>query len=288
MNLEPAKRVGLRFSWMAAVLASILLALTYLCFSPPVVAHFLLFFPSKLTDYGQLPSQVFGAQPEEVSFRTPTGNQISGLYFHKPGAKYTVVVHHGQGGNVLTNIGLAKTMLLSGCSALLYDYEGYGLSQGDASLNNILQDGDAATEFLVREKKISDERIIHCGYSLGTGVACHVAERRKCAAVVLIGSYESLTQSALERLPYLKFYPQSWFPKPDIGAIRFVQRNTTIPILLIHGAKDSLIPPRNAKKLYSMSRCPHRCLLVIPSVHHGDFSTLVLASHIHQFISEML
>lgn len=81
---------------------------TYFLLSPLILSNILLFQPQKVEGYSGIPLKVFGATQQEVSFSTPSGHQLHGLYFDKPNSKLTVLLHHGQGGNVSTHFGLAS------------------------------------------------------------------------------------------------------------------------------------------------------------------------------------
>lgn len=260
---------------------SIVIAI-YIGFSPQVLSNHMLYMPKPVRAYMNIPTHSFGAQAQPVAFMAPSKNKLYGFYFEKPGSKFTVLLHHGQGGNLETHLGLAKTMLLAGFSVLIYDYEGFGMSTGKASNKAMLEDGVAAYSFLVNTKKIQPSLIIQCGVSLGSAVASHIAQRYPCAAVILISPYISIHQVAIERIPLYKFYPKILFPQPDMGSLSFIKTNRTIPLLLIHGANDPVINVHHAKELNQLAKSPH-WLVVEPKAHHGDFSTTFLANQIKLF-----
>lgn len=266
---------------------TVLLSAVYLGLSPLVLANFLLYLPTRVENYSAIPLQTFGAKGEPITFSAPSGNTLHGFFFDKPGSRFTVLLHHGQGGNLVTHFGLAKTMLLAGFSVLTYDYEGFGMSTGTASNRGMLQDGDAAYKFLVKQKKIPASTIIQCGVSLGTGVASHVAETHPCAAVILISPYKSINQVAIERIPLFTLYPSVLFPQPDMGSLSFIKSNQTIPVLMVHGANDPIISAHHAQDLNALSKSPH-WLILEPKAHHGDFSTTFLSDQIKLFAQRVL
>jgi len=178
-------------------------------------------------------------------------------------------------------------MLLAGFSVLIYDYEGFGMSSGTASSKSMLDDGEAAFDFLTKTQHLEPSAIIQCGVSLGSGVASYVAKKHPCAAVVLISPYTSINQVAIERIPLLRCYPKSLFPEPDMGSLNFIKSNATIPVLFIHGANDPIISVHHAQELNNMAKSPHR-LILEPKSHHGDFSTIFLADQIKLFARRAL
>jgi hypothetical protein len=255
--------------------------------SPLVLANFLLYMPVKVIDYAGIPATAFGANGKAINFPSANGKTLCGYLFKRPGARFTVLLSHGQGGNLETHFGLAKTMLQAGCSVMTYDYQGFGKSSGVASSINMQQDGEAAYRYLTDVQHLKPSEIILCGISLGSGVASHIAEKNRCAAVILISPYTSLKQVAIERNPLFRFYPASFFPQPDLGSLSFVRSNSAIPILLIHGVNDPIISAIHAQELDKAARAPH-WLILEPKAHHGDFSTTFLSQQIKLFIEKAL
>ncbi len=256
----------------------------YFALSPLVLQRYLLFHPVKVQAYREIPSKVLQARTELVSFRSATGHILHGIFFEKPDAAGTILFHHGQGGNVETSIGLAKAGLLAGYSVLAYDYEGYGMSEGSPSTGNLIQAGQAAYDYLVRDKGVRGTTIIQLGASLGTGVASAVAESRPSAAVILISPYTSLTEASKDRIEFLSCYPDILFPKPELGSLPFVRDNSKIPVLIIHGDRDTVIRVSHARRLFALASCP--CSLVVKvNANHGNIPIEFIAEQIRGFLS---
>jgi len=262
------------------------LVVAYLAFSPLTWASILEFQPVKYpcTEYGC--TEVLGVKREEALFQTPSGQTLHGWFFRKPGAHYTMLIHHGQTGNLAISLGLVATLLYCGNSAFIYDYEGYGRSTGSPSNAALCADGEVAFDYLVHTLHVEPANIVEYGVSLGSGVASHVATVRPCAAVILVSPYKSLIEVSREFMPFLKLYPNFLFPRPDLGANEFIKSNRTIPLLLIHGQLDPIIRVHHAQELYAMASCPKK-LVIEPHVHHGDFSTLFLAKQITSFLGSI-
>ena len=68
--------------------------------------------------------------------------------------------------------------------------------------------------------------------------------------------------------------------------MQFIKSNRTIPVLLIHGQLDPIIPVHHARELYAMANSPKK-LVIEPHVHHGDFSTLFIAEQIKSFLASI-
>lgn len=122
--------------------------------------------------------------------------------------------------------------------------------------------------------------------SLGTGVACHVAEQRKSAAIVLMSPYTSLHQLARDRLPFLYLYPQKMYPSPDIGALALFKRNKQVPVFIWHGARDPVIGVDHSKTLVKICRSP-LTLRIGEKQHHGDWSINEMSEEIKLFLKKV-
>lgn len=260
----------------------VLIVSAYLALSPNSLSRAFLYQPQKVASYSGIPESFMGAQGRAVSFPSVDGKKLHGYFFKRPNAPYTFILHHGQGGNVATHFGLAKTVIMSGFSVLIYDYEGFGLSEGNPSNQALLNDGEAAYQYLTTVVRVKPDELIHLGVSLGTGIASDIASKQPCAAVVLISPYTSLNKIAIEHCALFGLYPPLFFPQPDLGSLEFIKSNTVTPVMIIHGKNDPIIAARHAEELYEHSRSP--CFLVMePKSHHGDLSTLFLATQFRNF-----
>lgn len=272
-----------RIMVLGLLVLSIVLCL-YFLFSPLSIVNSQLFQPTKAASYPDIPDNLLGAKRQDVSFKTASGVKLHGILFEMPGAKYTFLLNHGQGGNLSTHMGLVKTALLNGQSTLTYDYEGYGISDGEPSVAGLVEDGVAAFDFLTNEKGIKPDRIILYGASLGSGVAGTVALSKPPAGLVLVCPYTSLKRLARETLPHLNLYPDFLFPQPDIGSSTFLRHNMVTPVMIIHGVEDRVISVQHSRDLNAIR--PYKTTLVLEKdKHHGDFSTPVLAKHVGEFLN---
>jgi uncharacterized protein len=196
-----------------------------------------------------------GQVARDVWFHTSSGVTLHGWYFEKEKAKRTVIVHHGQGGNV--SLGQYWAALFLDCQAnvLLYDYEGYGRSEGEPTMEALQQNGLAAIDFIHEVKKIPYQQIVNCGQSLGTGVAAYATTMRPTAGLILFSPYASLIECGQQRIPILSAYPRFMWPKNELEC-RTCVKGTHPPVLIIHGTEDWVIPISNADELYRIATQP--------------------------------
>jgi fermentation-respiration switch protein FrsA (DUF1100 family) len=175
-----------------------------------------------------------------------------------------------------------------GFDVFLFDYRGYGASDGVAAEeSDLYADGDAAVDFVIKEKGARPERIVLYGHSLGTTVVADVASRRTCGAVVLESGLSSASSVAASALPWLP----TWLH--FLGRNRFESarklRSVTSPILIAHGDPDGTIPTAEAHLLFASANEPKK-LLIIPGAGHVVFGEAgdQYLNQVEQFIREAM
>lgn len=195
------------------------LALMYLGLSPRIATPIyrpLLFRPAKYPEGNYDVTSIDGVTRREVFLRSADGTKIHGWYFPRPGADKTILFHHGNAANLTTRVNLIQLLLKAGASVFIYDYRGFGRSDGKTSLKGICDDGCAAFDYLVNNEGILNRDIINYGESLGAGVACQVSTVRHGAGLILQSGFCSLRRIGSEVYPWLRLYPAFLFPQPDL------------------------------------------------------------------------
>lgn len=253
-------------------LTAFFFVLLYLGCSPILLYSAFEFSPWRAMKYE---TESPGMNREDVFFVSKNGSRLHGWYFRKADAIKTVLLHHGSGGNVATYLNSAHTFVKSGANVLLYDYEGFGLSAGQPTNANLCNDAEAAYQFLLEKKQTKPKQIVEAGISIGTGLACRMADQHPCAAVILVSPYRSLESIAQHHLPFLKLYPSILYPQPNLGAGNLF-RDKRIPLLMIHSVNDRLLPIAQADQIYSEAREPKTYIRVqIDGAGHlGDLCDL--------------
>ena len=249
------------------------LGVLYLALSPRVCTPLygaMLFHPDKYPSGNYQIEVVDHVMRKEVFFPALNGKKLHGWLFSKPGTKHVILFHHGNAGNLTYRLALVGLLMQAGSSVFLYDYQGYGLSEGSVSLQGICDDGLAAYDFLVKDEGYAPQQIILYGESLGAGVACQIAAKRPSAGLILQSGFASLQRISKEVLPFVRIYPSFLFPRPELDNLQVLSQEHP-PLLILHGRLDTLVPFSHAQELYELAKDPKQ-LVQLPNAGHNDIS----------------
>jgi fermentation-respiration switch protein FrsA (DUF1100 family) len=268
------RTASFNWKWFAkassiAVAAAAAFLLIFFCPLNRSLLNFFLFHPENVATGGYKDKQIAGVDIQEVHFKASDNKTIYAWYLTPPESHLTVLLSHGNGGNLVMRADLIDKLVKAGLSVLAYDYEGYGKSEGEPSVDVACDDAKCAYEYLVNDRKIPADKIILFGESLGTGITGDLASKVKCGGVVLQCPFLSLRQRAVEFLPIEHLYPQFFYPANalDNGAV-FSKPHA--PLLIIAGVKDQVLPISHADALFKMSMEPKAYLRIEGAGHTGD------------------
>jgi uncharacterized protein len=205
--------------------------------------------------------------PRQEYFFDSHGSKLHGWLFQKPHSNSIAIVHHGNAGNILNRLFLAKALITAGTSVFLYDYRGYGKSTGTPSLAGILDDGLAAFDFV--KDKFAYPVIINYGESIGSGVACNVNAHRKTDALILQSGITSLPNVAKDGVILLRLYPNFMWPQPQFDNYVSLSHSKT-PLLLLHGERDRLVPAAQSQRLFDCASTTDKNFVKLPNCGHND------------------
>lgn len=210
------------------------------------------------------PCPAWSSLPEgyrQVELRTSDELRLKALYRPASPGRTTLLFFHGNADSALTGVDLFAPLVAEGHGAMLVEFRGYCGNPGSPDERGLYRDGQAAARWL-GERGVTSAKLIITGYSLGTGVAAKIATEAKPAGLILIAAYASMGQVASEHFPWV---PARWLTKdqfPTIGRVRQVDA----PILILHGADDSIVDPSNAIAL-SRAR-PEATLVMVAGEGH--------------------
>ncbi|MFQ5630232.1 MAG: alpha/beta hydrolase, partial [bacterium] len=225
----------------------------------------LVFFPSKYPDGFWQPEQ-FGLHPRDVFFETEDGVRLHGWFFEKEDAIATLLLMHGNAGNLSHRVDLVERLLGAlPVEIFIFDYRGYGKSAGAPTEEGVYRDADAAYKYLTQKLNRPPEKIILHGRSLGGAVAVDLATKVSAAGLLLESTFSSGNDMAKEMF---KVLPLWWFTTIKMDSESKI-RNVNMPILMLHGKNDSIVPFHLGKKLFEVAPQP-KSFVEIPDAGHND------------------
>ncbi|MDQ3747154.1 MAG: alpha/beta hydrolase [Acidobacteriota bacterium] len=209
---------------------------------------------------------------EEVWFKTADGVRLYGWLFHTKAlpASATVVYFHGNGGNLSYCDWVGTALAARGFDVLLFDYRGYGRSEGEPTdERGVYADADAAYDFVTKERGVPAERVVLYGQSLGTTAAVDVASRKACGALVVESGLSSAGDMAGAIMPWLPHFARG-LTRNKFDSVGKLPR-VGCPVLVAHGERDRIIPVAQGRKLFEAAPARKR-LLIIDDAGHNDLS----------------
>lgn len=187
-----------------------------------------------------------GLVGEEVWLVAEDGVRLHAWFLPGDPEAGAVLFHHGNAGDAGGRLPRARHLVQAGFSVLIYDYRGYGASQGSPSERGTYLDGEAAWRHLVEERGFAPARIAHFGESLGSGVAIELAARREAGALVVESGFDSLVHVARGVLPFL---PSGLLLRHRYENASKVDR-IRAPLLIAHSPADEVVPYARGRALY--------------------------------------
>jgi len=204
---------------------------------------------------------------EEVTFPTEDGLMLAAWWLPGSGDANggTVVVFNGNAGNRGDRAPLARALTKRGYSVLLLDYRGYGGNPGSPTEDGLLTDGEAAVAYLETRADVDADRLAYFGESLGAAVAIGLAEQRPPAALVLRSPFASLPEIGSYHYPFLPTSILLWDRYPNLERIREIE----VPVLVVAGSADSIVPVAQSRRLYEAASEP-KVFVMIEGADHND------------------
>jgi len=188
----------------------------------------------------------------EHRIETPDGLLLHGWMIgdHESGNKPVVVYSHGNAGNISGRVDIAGVIANQGAAVFLYDYRGYGKSDGSPTEEGIYVDGRSVINYLRGELEISVSQMIFYGQSLGGAVAARQASEFESSGLVLHSAFLSGKEVANDIYPFIpRFLVAVGFP-----VNKDLQKAKAERIMIMHSESDRIIPYRHGKELYQIAK----------------------------------
>lgn len=267
-------RTARRFRW--AIRAAVLLLLIGLVMRG---ADGLFYYPSRHTWYSP---REFGLLHEAVTFEASDGVRLSGWFLpatthrlgpgQKPGG--TVVHFHGNAANITNHVALVAWLPPAGFNVLMFDYRGFGESEGRVTRAGTVLDGHAAIDYALSRPEVDPQRLFLFGQSLGGAVATVVAaERPEVRAVVLdatFSGYRRIAAAHLQRTVFSRWLAEGLarlLISSGYEPLEHVEQIAPRPLLVIASPDDSICFAPLGRELYEAAAEPKKFILLSRGEH---------------------
>lgn len=253
---------GLR--WLRALLIAAIAAILFWTIALMILENQFVYFPQK---FPQGPYDRARSIPNltDCWITTEDGIRIHGWYAQAEHAKATFVISHGNGGNISYLYPLLRALQRHGYNTLMYDYRGYGRSEGSPDEEGIYKDCRAALDYARSLPGVDSSRMFLWGTSLGGAVSVEVATQRQVTGLILESTFTSAKDVAKELYPFL---PVQFFLRTKLNSIEKI-KTLRLPVLIIHGSDDTIIPRSFGYRLFEAANEPKE-FYEIPGADHND------------------
>jgi uncharacterized protein len=222
---------------------------------------------------------------EALSIRVADNVTIAGWWVPSENARATLIFCHGNAGNIshrLDQLGLFHGI---GLNVLLFDYRGYGGSEGSPSEEGTRLDADATWTYCTQIRGVAPGKIVIYGHSLGGAVAVRLAAEREAGCLIVDSSFTSVADVAARHVPGILargLYGRMYDSRETIACVR-------CPVLVMHSPSDEVIPYEMGEELYARAREPKRFFRMRGSHNHAFSETgAAWTDSILDFIGESL
>jgi fermentation-respiration switch protein FrsA (DUF1100 family) len=254
--------------WLRIVLGTIVFTYLFLVVALMFLEESMIFFPMKYPEGNWKPE---GLAVEDAQFQAGDGTKLHGWFVPRENPKAVVLFCHGNAGNLTHRFGILQRLHDAvGASVLIFDYRGYGRSEGKPSEQGILADARAARAWLAKRENVDEKEIIVMGESLGGGVAVDLAAGDGAKALVLISTFN--------RMPDVAAYHYPIFPVKLLMRTRLDSESKIAsfhgPLLQFHGRTDTIVPFQFGKRLFDAANEPKELVI---SEHHDHNDTVPMS-----------
>ena len=189
---------------------------------------------------------------DEVQIKTPDNINLLGWFHKKDLNKFkTIVYFHGNAGRLENRIHKLNHFKDMNVNFLIISWRGFSGNSGKPSEHGLYKDGKSAIDWL-KNIGLEDKDIILYGESLGTGIAIEIAQNKNFAGLILETPFTSMIDAAKNVYPYI---PVGFLLKDRYENDKKI-KNINIPLLVMHGEKDQIIPFKMGKKIYEIANKP--------------------------------
>ena len=245
----------------------------------------IIFHPAKFPE-GYWNPVSLGLKTQDISFQSVDGVNLHGWFVPTPGARATLLWFHGNAGNLSHRLDNIKRLLPLNLNIFIFDYRGYGKSEGEPDENGIYKDSQAAYNMALELEGVSVNSLFLFGRSLGGICATETALNNPARGLILESTFTSASDMSRKIIPLI---PLEWAIRSKLDAINKVTE-LKLPKFFLHGDRDEVVPFDLGRKLYEEASDP-KSFYIIQGAGHND--TYIMGGRgyynaLDEFITETL
>ncbi|MDP3851319.1 MAG: alpha/beta fold hydrolase [Luteolibacter sp.] len=212
----------------------------------------------------------WGFKFENITFNSADGTPLHGWFIPARGEKPlgTVVFSHGNAGSIGHHLGFVMWLVEAGYHVMMYDYRGFGKSGGTVDRRGMVDDVKAAFAHVRGRAGVDSGRLVSYGHSLGGAksvTALGEGPVRGLRAVIIDGAFASY--QAMARI--IGGQLGASLVTDELSPRDFVGKLSSVPLLVVHGSRDEVVPVAQGRELYDSARQP-KTLFEVKTGRHGD------------------
>ena len=189
---------------------------------------------------------------EKVKITTSDNIDLLGWFYNRDIQKFkTILFFHGNAGSLKNRTYKLNHIKDLKVNFLIFAWRGFNGNKGKPSEIGLYKDAESAIRWL-KMKGINEKDIILYGESLGTGVAVEIAQNKNYAGIILESPFTSMVNMGKK---YYPFFPVRFLLKDKFESYKKLN-NISVPILIMHGKVDKIVPYDMGKKMYELANEP--------------------------------
>lgn len=216
---------------------------------------------------------VDGVQLEELYFAVDDSVRLNAWHLTRPDARATVLFFGGNGFYLVQSLGYIRALTQHPVNVFMFDYRGYGRSEGTPSVPAFKRDALAAYQQVRDRLGVPADRIVVHGHSLGTFLATYVGTERPVGGIVLENPATDVNDWVNGLAPwYVRLFVSFEVDEDlqDESNVGRLQRMPSVPLFIVAGGQDNITAPEMARTLYAEAATTQKQLVVIPDGGHNQ------------------
>ena len=235
-------------NYLTLLLVAFVVGYFFVLISTYIFQRNLLYHPKENNYYGDK----IKVPVEKVLIKTRDGIQLISWYHNKNIDDYkTILFLHGNAGSLENRIHKINHFNYMDVNFLMIAWRGFSGNEGRPTESGLYEDARSAVQWL-KDKGVTEKNIIIYGESLGTGVAVEIAQNKNFAGIILESPFTSMIAAGKDKYPFL---PIKILLKDKYESDKKI-KNIKVPILVMHGKVDNLVPFDMGKKMYELANEP--------------------------------